>query len=433
MYLVFESFPGIELALESLDSRRGRVHPELVSVQKVPTPDGEIERATVFVPDGKLGHFLRRLNEYGATASLERPKHRNLVDRINRIGVASVEALWTDPIEDFPTEGQEVWWEVWLRRRDGDEATRLREYCNSRGLTVGRHVLSFNDRTVALVRATSSDLAAATEVLDDLAELRKPHEPAQGLSLEPPTDQVAWVEQLAARTQSASEDAQAVCILDTGVHREHPLLTESLAMTDQHSCDPTWGTDDHDGHGTEMAGLALYGDLGVSITGAGPVVLRYRLESVKVLPPPPHHNAPELYGAVTATAASLAEIARPDRSRAFSMAITAADQANGDADSNRGQPTSWSAALDALAAGRSIDTTPGGLVFLDEDGEAHRRLFLVSAGNVHPSTFSDDHLDRSDLEPVQDPGQAWNVLTIGAYTIWTAWTEHILRSRIGRL
>lgn len=29
---------------------------------------------------------------------------------------------------------------------------------------------------------------------------------------------------------------------------------------------------------------------------------------------------------------------------------------------------------------------------------------------------SDDHLARSDLEPVEDPAQAWNALTVGAYT-----------------
>jgi hypothetical protein len=41
-------------------------------------------------------------------------------------------------------------------------------------------------------------------------------------------------------------------------------------------------------------------------------------------------------------------------------------------------------------------------------------LFLQAAGNV--SVRDADHLTRSDLEPVEDPGQAWNALTVGAYT-----------------
>jgi hypothetical protein len=49
---------------------------------------------------------------------------------------------------------------------------------------------------------------------------------------------------------------------------------------------------------------------------------------------------------------------------------------------DRGQPTSWSAAIDALAAGRTFDPATHGLVYLDDAEEAARRLFVVSAGNV---------------------------------------------------
>src|SRR5215470_13895527 len=52
IYIQFESFPGVRLALESLDPRSTQPHPELVSVQDVSTPAGVVEYATVFVPDG---------------------------------------------------------------------------------------------------------------------------------------------------------------------------------------------------------------------------------------------------------------------------------------------------------------------------------------------------------------------------------------------
>jgi uncharacterized protein (DUF58 family) len=48
VYIQFESFPGVRLALESLDPRSARSHPELVSVQDVATPAGAVEYATVF-------------------------------------------------------------------------------------------------------------------------------------------------------------------------------------------------------------------------------------------------------------------------------------------------------------------------------------------------------------------------------------------------
>jgi len=106
------------------------------------------------------------------------------------------------------------------------------------------------------------------------------------IAAEPATEQRQWVEQLKARTTAAGAGAPAACILDTGVSRTHPLLAMSLDVADCHSADPLWGVDDRDGHGTEMAGLALYGDVGTALMSAGPVRLRHRLESVKILPRP---------------------------------------------------------------------------------------------------------------------------------------------------
>ncbi len=45
-----------------------------------------------------------------------------------------------------------------------------------------------------------------------------------------------------------------------------------------------------------------------------------------------------------------------------------------------------------------------------------RRLIILSAGNIADDLTPDDHLTRNDLEAVDDPAQAWNALTVGAYT-----------------
>jgi hypothetical protein len=416
IYVRFASFEGMELALESLDPRGGGTHPELRAVRTVTIDDATFQQAVVFVPDGQLGYFLRRIEAYVQSASQNTPRNANLIERIQSIGLASLEQLWTDSAAEFPGEDESVWWEIWMRRRDGEEVQRLRAFGDGAGLQVGAEALAFSDRVVALVQATAAQLGRALDVLDDVAELRRPKEPAGIITLEPAADQADWVADLAGRTTPAPANAPAACVVDTGAHQPHPLLSASLDPADCHACDPNWGVEDRNGHGTEMAGLALYGDLGQAAVSARPVHLRHRLESVKLLPGP-NVNPPHLWGALTATATSTVEVQAPSRRRAFGMAVTADRDPSIDLDAERimfGQPSSWSAAVDALAAGLAIETTPDGMVYLDEGSDRERRLFLIAAGNV--DEWGDGYLDRCDVEPVEDPGQAWNGLTVGAYT-----------------
>lgn len=418
IFIVFDSLPGLKLALTSLEPQQGRVHPELRSVRLVEVGNQTVERATVFIPDGTLGRFLKRLDQYVATADQDTPRNANLVDRIRSIGLATLRELWTDPANVFPATEDVVWWELWLRRRDGHEVDRLRAFAEVVGLRTGRNGLGFADRTVALVEATPAQLARALDVLDDLAELRKPRGSAAPIAMEAAAEQAEWVAELVERTQPAPEQAPATCIVDTGVHQPHPMLAPSLETQDCHTCVPNWNTTDHDGHGTEMAGIALYGDIGAHLLSPHRITLRHRLESVKLLPPHPQANPPELYGALTATAASLVEIQAPLRQRTFSLATTALGDGDAEAPepSERfGSPSSWSAALDALAAGLSIETRDDGIVFLDDAEESAHRLFVVAAGNIRTG-FVDDFLARCDLAPIEEPGQAWNALTVGACT-----------------
>src|SRR3546814_13673599 len=51
------------------------------------------------------------------------------------------------------------------------------------------------------------------------------------------------------------------------------------------SIDATWAANDHNGHGTNMAGIALYGDLEAKIEANLPVQLYTQLESVVVTAP----------------------------------------------------------------------------------------------------------------------------------------------------
>jgi hypothetical protein len=419
LYVEFQSRPGVRLKLSSLEDARAGI--ELVAVTETKTNETEpkrVQHATVFVPDGKVKHFISRFEKYAQAAPKKKGerRHEGMIDPVATLRLATLRGLWTDAPDAYPAENECIWWEVWLRRHDGKELARLMEFASLQKLDVSERRLQFDERIVTLVKARPNELASSIDVLNDLAEVHRAKETAALFVDMGPDEQADWAKELLARVTSPGGDAPAACILDTGVNRGHPLLEVAVAAEDCTAVDPTWG--DHDdgggpdmmGHGTQMAGLALYGDLTPVLAGSDPVHLQHRLESVKILPPS-GANPPELYGTITAEAACRVEVQAPDRSRCFAMAVTATDERD------RGKPTSWSSAVDALAAGRVFDQTTQGLVYLDDDGDDHhRRLFIVSAGNVDANSLAVAHLDQSDTEPVHDPAQAWNALTVGAFT-----------------
>lgn len=424
-YLTFVSFPGLELAIQKLDSLRPGAQPELVAVQQERTADGEVMRATVFIPTGKKEYFLKKLQQYveSAEAKANNPRHADLVEGIASIRRATIRELWTDPVDEFPADlTKPVWWEVWLRQIDGREPARLASYAAKHSLRTSAHYLGFGDRTVMLMKATAEQLAATFATIDDIAELRRPHEVASFLPGLPAAEQKEWVRDLQSRVTHAAPGSPVVCILDRGVQLGHPLLEESLAPEDVHAADPGWRKDVAVySHGTEMAGLALYGDLQAAVESRHNIQLGHRLESVKLLPDV-ETNDPDVYGAITSRAIDQPEITDRGRGRVFMLAITA-EAPQSDSSSAKiyrpkqesGRPTAWSAAVDALAFGRSIDDTAPKFTYLGRDEAATPRLFVVSAGNIRDVRAEDDHLDRSDAESVEDPAQAWNALTVGAY------------------
>ena len=129
----FESFPRVELAFESLARERSGI--ELLNVRRV----GDQTHATVFVPDGKLDHFERLIRDYveeKRDSAGNARDNRRLVDAIRRIRTATLQALWTDTDEEFPTKDEgRLWWEVWLPVRKDREAViaTFRERAEAQG------------------------------------------------------------------------------------------------------------------------------------------------------------------------------------------------------------------------------------------------------------------------------------------------------------
>jgi len=108
---------------------------------------------------------------------------------------------------------------------------------------------------------------------------------------------------------------------------------------------------------------------------------------------------PESYGAITEYAVSTPVIDFPHNPRVYCLAVTDKDLAF------KGRPSSWSAALDKIAFGNVFDPQV-------------QQLIVVSGGNVDYMMGGtvDDYYNKNHLESIHDPAQAYNALTIGAYT-----------------
>jgi hypothetical protein len=192
----FEAPPGVDLKLESLENKHAGI--ELRGVHRTRAADGEpyVETATVFIPEGKIAHFLTRFQQY-AVENTEKghPKNRELVDRIAAIHLATLRALWTDDADEFPSDDRPIWWEVWLRRDEqvlGAEVRRFEAFAGAHNLGLGFRRLAFMDRTICLVRATARQLSASLSVLSDLSELRKAKTVSAFFVDLTPAEQAGW-------------------------------------------------------------------------------------------------------------------------------------------------------------------------------------------------------------------------------------------------
>jgi len=396
--LTLRSDPGFNLKLESLDRRLDGM--ELLSVRVEDT--GQI--ANVFVRRDKLVNFIRLIEKYRdeETAS-GRPRNQKLVDSIAQIRLLTVRDLWQDSDSiAFPGLNEEIWWEIWLRKAAGSaEASHSHfvEAARPLDIRVDAQYVEFPERVVVLAWATPTQLAQSVDLLAYVAELRRAKEvPTEYVDLQP-KDQATFVDDAAGRLNSPAADAPAVCLLDTGVNRNHPLLEPALDAAETQAVRPEWGVADSDPeqHGTRMGGIALYECLTKLFQSRGPVTLRHRLESVKLLPPPPDVNDPKNYGWITQQAIARAEIQAPRRKRAICMAVTADDR-------DQGLPSLWSGAVDQTIAGAE-DRSP--------------KLMFISVGNYDGVLQNPDYdYPNSNFNKagIEDPAQAWNAIGVGAFT-----------------
>jgi hypothetical protein len=361
------------------------------------------ETALLFVPDDARGFLLGRIAEYGRDSREERRPDVERFEVIETVQAASPAALF---VQDVDLASPEIlWWELWVQSFQG-MADRLTVLARRAELDVHSERLRFPETTVVFVHAAAQALADfAARVPGAITEIRRATGTIEPFLDRPSggTGQHDWVDELALRVTPPVADAPVVCALDTGVSPGHPLVAPGLRGA--WAYDAAWGTDDHapeGGHGTALVGLILYGDLEPLMNAAQSVELTHGAESMKLLPPhgfPP--TVPPSYGVVTQGSVALVETERPNVTRSFCLATSTTDFP-------ASRPSSWSGALDQIAAG----AMPGDAAHGIPAAESPKRLVLVATGNVSGGMMA----EVAPSQPLEDPSQSWNALTIGGFT-----------------
>lgn len=324
-----------------------------------------------------------------------RPKNASLIDGIEDINHAILESFWSiNEIKWIPNTVK-VWCEIWLSSETETVYDNFIFVAKTLlGLEIKDNSIVFPERRVVLVNADREALQNILSLCNDIAEMRRASEAISFFIDIENSEQIEWATDLLDRLEISEDTNVYISILDTGVNNGHLLLNPVLRDEDCKSFDLSWTSSDIAGHGTNMSGVVAYGDLKEALIGFDKIKINHRLESLKIIPDK-GQNPPELYGDITGQIISNAIIDNPNRQRIICMAVTAPNYQSED-----GRPSSWSASIDELTSG-----------YIDDI----KKLFVISAGNNDISNEA-EYPDSNYTSIVQNPGQSWNALTVGAYT-----------------
>lgn len=195
--------------------------------------------------------------------------------------------------------------------------------------------------------------------------------------------------------------APSIVLIDTGIATAHPMLTKAILRAGSVVPNNPSAEDTH-GHGTQMAGVALYGDDVGLAAGSGKASADHWVHSVRLLVAPQQGSASDehrsYWPALTVNAVDVAEAQDPlaSRSRVFGIATSYGLDIV--------EPTYWSHAVDRLAY---------------NDGKG--RLICIATGNadVTDVRLIEGYPTLNLEQKVHEPGQSANALTVGACTMKT--------------
>lgn len=211
-----------------------------------------------------------------------------------------------------------------------------------------------------------------------------------------------------------SQDAARICILDSGIATNHPLLAPAMAES-QSFIDSEDDVFDHNGHGTSVASVALYGDLEAcqSSNFWRPEIF---ILNGKVLDKNAEYDIASIEGSIIK---AVEYFVTEHQCRIFNLSI-----------GNQNSPYDG--------------THIRGLAYiLDKLARDFDVLFIVSAGNfsgsinpdVPEKSWRDDYPDYLLHETcnIIDPAPALNVLTVGSLARHNATTDQQRYPEIAQL
>lgn len=374
-------------------------NPQGIKLLNVKTVSEDIQKATVYIPEAKDSYYSKKIEEY---ANHEKdgvnPKNQEKLKSIHEIHISTLEDIWLDEPETMPAT-EKKWCEIWVDTEIKKKFQPPKDFlriCLDLRIEVSTSKIDFPDRTVYLAYTNRNDLEELINHYGYISELHEFHEVGDYFCEMNPVEQKQWCDDLLKRSSNNKSMAR-VCVLDTGVAFNHPLLIDVTDEKDFQAVDASWNIIDSNGHGTAMAGICEYFDLTKELLSKETFLRKVKIESVKILPDV-GENKKKLYGTITQDAVSYANIANPSKSRVHCLAVTEKIEK-----SCKGKPSSWSAALDNIISGYS---------------DNQKKLFVVSAGNTKNEQLQEKGYPKATLEmSVQSPAQAWNALTIGAASI----------------
>jgi hypothetical protein len=416
IYVEFVTEWGYTINFDSLDSNKTSPLYQLLNIREEIRKIGDATQqryhVTVMMTEGGVGYFIRKVEDFlnrEKNTQRGRPRNENLICNLENIQKATLKAFWTDLPSKFPNEDEEVWWEVWFRKTDDfdEKFESVLNNIETIGGQVGRRKIVLTEHVVKLVKGTVEQLSSSLLLLDNLAELRQPQVLTDFIWSEGNRERREYQDDLIDRIENVGDETSTtICLLDSGVQNQHPLLLEYLPDESMHTINPSWDKYDsvgRGGHGTGMAGLALYGDLADLMANNLPIRIFHKLESVKI-----YHedvaNDPELYGAITEEACSTPIVDKPEINRIFCMSVTEEESAL------KGRPSSWSASVDKITFGTALNPK-------------FEQLFIVSGGNVWIKHKDEYPFKNFEESTIHDPSQAYNAITVGAYTQKTLLSE----------
>ena len=366
---------------------------------------GDADAVIVFADEENLDEFRKRLSQYAEGPGAPKPRedgegeteptapYEGFFDAIGSFRFTAPADRISDRLEKMIDEDGsnalsfdvEFWFASDQARREEwmeEAAERLEEVG---GQLVDEYVNRAAGLALARFRGDAS-VVKAIAALDQVASLDVVPQPMLARGEYGDLQDIEAYEDI----EEPPSDAPVVGVIDSGLISGHPLL--EAAVVEAIALHPEFGGqgEDENGHGTLVAGIALYGNV-LAAARSGKFAPEFWLASVRVLDA--DAKVPESVSWVKAIAEAVEYLAEAWEVRVINLSI--GDSAN---PFGGGKSSPLAAELDSLARKYGL-------------------VIVVSAGNLPESEIDHemwpDYLQEGG-STILDPGQASTPLTIGA-------------------